>query len=700
MRTLRNAVEQGKVHHAYLFVGSRGTGKTSMAKILAACLNCRDARRATARRRAVRRLRLLRLDRQRDLARRDRDGRGVQQLGRRHPRPARARRLRAGRPGGTRSTSSTRRTCSRPQAWNAFLKTLEEPPPNTIFVLATTEANKVLPTVVDRCHRFDFARPTRRADRRRAARVADARADRDRPRRGRAARPPRDRLVPRRARDARAARHLLAARAIARRATCSPCSASPTRTCCSARSTPSPPATPREALLAVAAPGRVRPRRRRRFVRDLEAHARELLVVQTLGEVPAAARDDRRARRAAGRAGRARSPARDVVRAARPARRRAGGGEGRRRRAHAARARARQGRRAGGRRRRRARCWRASSGSRRTLGAARAPTAAPPRRRRRRSSRRRRRAAGDSAARGRSAPAAPAAPPRHRPPPGRSRAEPEPRPPADADRAAGPTRARPRGAARRLAGRARRAARRATWCSAALLAAAGPSRSTAASSIVAFAQTDAFKRRKAEDAQQRERVAEAVRTLVRRAARGCAPSCASTTTSPMRRAAGAARLRGGAGRRASRTEFDAEEIEPDDHRGAPSPDAPAAQHAADAQAGPEDAGRHDGGAGALKDESVEASAGGGMVTVEGHRRPRLKELTIDPDAVDPEDVEMLQDMVLAAVNEALARRAGARASRRSWAASTGGLGGLGGLGLPGLLAPRACTPCTPLPSSG
>src|SRR4029077_7291219 len=44
-------------------------------------------------------------------------------------------------------------------AWNAFLKTLEEPPPHTIFVLATTEANKVLPTVVDRCHRFDFARP-------------------------------------------------------------------------------------------------------------------------------------------------------------------------------------------------------------------------------------------------------------------------------------------------------------------------------------------------------------------------------------------------------------------------------------------------------------------------------------------------------------------------------------------------------------
>ena len=45
-------------------------------------------------------------------------------------------------------------------AWNAFLKTLEEPPPNTLFVLATTEAQKVPATVVDRCHRFDFHRPT------------------------------------------------------------------------------------------------------------------------------------------------------------------------------------------------------------------------------------------------------------------------------------------------------------------------------------------------------------------------------------------------------------------------------------------------------------------------------------------------------------------------------------------------------------
>src|SRR6185436_7124355 len=57
----------------------------------------------------------------------------------------------------------------------------------------------------------------------------------------------------------------------------------------------------------------------------------------------------------------------------------------------------------------------------------------------------------------------------------------------------------------------------------------------------------------------------------------------------------------------------------------------------------------------LKNEVVEASAGGGMVTVKISGELELKELTIDPGAVDPEDVEMLQDMVQAAVNEAIRR---------------------------------------------
>jgi DNA-binding YbaB/EbfC family protein len=83
----------------------------------------------------------------------------------------------------------------------------------------------------------------------------------------------------------------------------------------------------------------------------------------------------------------------------------------------------------------------------------------------------------------------------------------------------------------------------------------------------------------------------------------------------------------------------------------------------------------------LKDEVVDASAGGGMVTVKMSGDMRLLEVTIKPDAVDPDDVELLQDMVLAAVNEAL------RAAQELAASRLGGLAGgsgLGGLGLPGM----------------
>lgn len=80
----------------------------------------------------------------------------------------------------------------------------------------------------------------------------------------------------------------------------------------------------------------------------------------------------------------------------------------------------------------------------------------------------------------------------------------------------------------------------------------------------------------------------------------------------------------------------------------------------------------------LKDEVVEASAGGGMVTVKVSGDLAVKSITIDPQAVDPDDVELLQDMVLAAVNEAL------RAAQELASDRLGGIaGGLGGLGLPG-----------------
>jgi nucleoid-associated protein EbfC len=88
----------------------------------------------------------------------------------------------------------------------------------------------------------------------------------------------------------------------------------------------------------------------------------------------------------------------------------------------------------------------------------------------------------------------------------------------------------------------------------------------------------------------------------------------------------------------------------------------------------------------LKDEVVEASAGGGMVTVKVTGALEVKEVRIDPGAVDPEDVELLQDMVQAAVNEAV--RAAQELAAAKMGAVTGGLGGgqggLGGLGLPGL----------------
>ena len=83
----------------------------------------------------------------------------------------------------------------------------------------------------------------------------------------------------------------------------------------------------------------------------------------------------------------------------------------------------------------------------------------------------------------------------------------------------------------------------------------------------------------------------------------------------------------------------------------------------------------------LKDEVVEASAGGGMVKVKLSGDLRLLEIAIDPEAIDPEEAELLQEMILAAVNEGL-RSAQELAATRLGGAS--GLGGAGGLGLPGL----------------
>jgi DNA polymerase III subunit gamma/tau len=166
-RTLRNAVKTERLAHAYLFTGPRGTGKTSVARILYRAANCTNADdgdpcntcplcKAAL---AGRALDLIEIDAA--------SNRGIDDI----------RDLREKvqyRPGEGRFRVyivDEAHELTGP-AWDAFLKTLEEPPPHAIFVLATTEAHKVPPTIVSRCQRFDFRRIPYDATRDQLAQVA------------------------------------------------------------------------------------------------------------------------------------------------------------------------------------------------------------------------------------------------------------------------------------------------------------------------------------------------------------------------------------------------------------------------------------------------------------------------------------------------------------------------------------------------
>jgi DNA polymerase-3 subunit gamma/tau len=169
VRTLSRAIETGRVVHAYLFSGPRGTGKTSTAKVLAMGLNCVkgptpepdgtcESCRAIINNSSL------------DVVEMDAaSNRGIDEI-----RDLRDRVHLAPVAGRMKVYIIDEVHMLTPEAFNALLKMLEEPPEHVVFVLATTEKHKVLPTIISRCQGFDFRRPGVETLREKLAEIAKA----------------------------------------------------------------------------------------------------------------------------------------------------------------------------------------------------------------------------------------------------------------------------------------------------------------------------------------------------------------------------------------------------------------------------------------------------------------------------------------------------------------------------------------------
>src|SRR5881398_141311 len=152
-QTLKNAVEQSRVAHAYLFSGVRGTGKTSTARILAKAINCLDRRGAEpcgvcancVEIGSGAAVDLIEIDAA--------SNRGIDEI---RDLRERVKYLPAVLKVKVYIIDEAHMLTT--EAFNALLKTLEEPPPHVIFVLATTEPHKVASTIISRCQRFDLRR--------------------------------------------------------------------------------------------------------------------------------------------------------------------------------------------------------------------------------------------------------------------------------------------------------------------------------------------------------------------------------------------------------------------------------------------------------------------------------------------------------------------------------------------------------------